>query len=249
MFTTLCIPRAFPNITEARVQFIFDELDIGHIHHTDIINTVSKTGEKFNRIFVHFDEWYKNENATRSLEQLQKGKELKIIYDDPWFWKVSLYYKPEKPVKKSIRIDFGPDEFGRDMPRQLEIAPCLQIAPSLQFVERPPQKERQERPPRQERQEKPPRQEKERPPRQERQERPPRQERQRPPRQERPPRPPIQEEKEEGEVFEEKETRGGRPVDFDDIPDKSVNVNYSEVNMPSRKVIIKKHVKTSKREE
>jgi hypothetical protein len=95
----------------------------------------------------------------------------------------------------------------------------------------PPQKERPQRPP-----------QKERP--LPRQERPQRQEQKRPPRQEEK-RPPRQQEKEEGEVIEEKKTRGGKPIDFDDVSTKGVvSVNYDEnIQIPYRKVIMKKATK------
>jgi hypothetical protein len=112
--TNLCIPRVFPNINESRIRKIFEELNIGRIGKIDIIHKTSKTGDKFNRVFVHLLSWYHNENASKAKQRIIEGKEFKIIYDDPWFWKVSEYREPnhhnEKiehhPVQKKPSLQF-----------------------------------------------------------------------------------------------------------------------------------------------
>jgi hypothetical protein len=88
---SLCIPRVYPNINEARIRKIFDELALGTIDHLDIISKTTDKGEKFNRVFIHFRRWYTDGNAGLARERLLNGKDIKIIYDDPWFWKVSAY--------------------------------------------------------------------------------------------------------------------------------------------------------------
>ena len=88
---SLCIPRVYPNINEARIRKIFDELALGTIDHLDIISKTTDKGEKFNRVFIHFRRWYTDGNAGVARERLLNGKDIKIIYDDPWFWKVSAY--------------------------------------------------------------------------------------------------------------------------------------------------------------
>ena len=88
---SLCIPRVYPNINEVRIRKIFDELALGTIDHLDIISKTTDKGEKFNRVFIHFRSWYTDGNAKLARERLLNGKDIKIIYDDPWFWKVSAY--------------------------------------------------------------------------------------------------------------------------------------------------------------
>lgn len=88
---SLCIPRVFPNIDEKRIRKIFYELQLGTIERIDIINKKTEKGENFNRVFIHFNSWYNNSNANQVRERLLNGKDIKIIYDDPWFWKVSAY--------------------------------------------------------------------------------------------------------------------------------------------------------------
>jgi hypothetical protein len=88
---SICIPRVFPNIDEKRIRKIFGELQIGTIELIDIVNKKTEKGENFNRVFIHFNSWYNNANANQVRTRLLEGKEIKIIYDDPWFWKVSAY--------------------------------------------------------------------------------------------------------------------------------------------------------------
>jgi len=114
---SLCIPRVYSNIDEARIRRVFEELDMGDIQRIDVISKTNDKGDKFNRIFVHFKQWNASENANIARERLINGKEIKILYDDPWFWKVSAYREPVRPSgakqsyahrpqkKASIQID------------------------------------------------------------------------------------------------------------------------------------------------
>ena len=96
----VCIPRAFSNINEKRIRRVFDELNIGVIQRVDIVPKTANNGDTFNRVFVHFERWFTNENAEKARERLLSGKEIKIIYDDPWFWKVSLYHEKKQDFEK-----------------------------------------------------------------------------------------------------------------------------------------------------
>jgi hypothetical protein len=92
----LCIPRVYPNINESRIRKIFDELKMGELERIDVVSKTSERGEKFNRVFVHFRRWNNSDNSNNARERLLNGKEIKIIYDDPWFWKISAYREPER---------------------------------------------------------------------------------------------------------------------------------------------------------
>jgi hypothetical protein len=69
---------------------------MGEIQRIDIVSKTTEKGEKFNRVFVHFKRWFANQNADMARERLLNGKEIKIVYDDPWFWKVSAYREATK---------------------------------------------------------------------------------------------------------------------------------------------------------
>ena len=100
----LCIPRVYSNISETRIRGIFDDLNLGQLDRIDIVNKNSDKGEKFNRVFIHFRRWNDTENANIARERLLNGKEIKIIYDDPWFWKISAYREVERrpPAPKNV---------------------------------------------------------------------------------------------------------------------------------------------------
>jgi len=103
----LCIPRVHRNIDEPRIRKIFNELNMGILERIDIVTKKfdrkdNNFNNNFNRVFVHFREWYKTENAIVARERLLEGKEIKVIYDDPWFWKISAY-RESPPCKQNKR--------------------------------------------------------------------------------------------------------------------------------------------------
>lgn len=85
---SLCIPRVFPNISSERVEAVFNELNIGRIERVDMVVRTGDKGETLKRVFVHL-EWNDSENARKARERLLCGNDVKVIYEDPWFWKVS----------------------------------------------------------------------------------------------------------------------------------------------------------------
>ena len=87
---SLCIPRVFNNITEAKVYNVFNKLNIGQIHSINMIERTNKKGKIVKCVFINFDYWYLNGQQSQMRNQLLSGKEIKIVYDDPWFWNVSI---------------------------------------------------------------------------------------------------------------------------------------------------------------
>ena len=86
---SLCIPRVFSNITKDRVNYVIRSVGLGEIDHIDMVPRVTENGDKFQRVFIHFKEWSKSSSAQRARERVLSGKEIKIVYDEPWFWKLS----------------------------------------------------------------------------------------------------------------------------------------------------------------
>jgi hypothetical protein len=126
---SLCIPRVFNNINESRIRDVFDEVSLGKIHHIDIIERKNEKGESFKRIYIHFEKWYWNEDAQSARKKLISGKEIKIVYDNPWFWKVSANKsnpqnenkrEPEqyRNTSSKAHIDFGDEPRIQDTRRQ-----------------------------------------------------------------------------------------------------------------------------------
>jgi hypothetical protein len=117
---SICIPRAFANISEARVRKVFEALNIFAIEKIDMIQRKNEKGDSYQRIFVHIKSWSSTADADKARERLLSGKELKIVYDEPWFWKVSLSNWKPKPApvpitsvydrKPRIRLEFEDEE-------------------------------------------------------------------------------------------------------------------------------------------
>ena len=142
---SLCIPRVFANVDESRIRRIFDDLNLGVIERVDIVHKTTEKGEKSNRVFIHFRHWFNNKNADTSRERLLNGKEIKIIYDDPWFWKVSAYreanktpqnVKSDNQNQKRASIQFDSDE--DNQPQRRPIRPLDDRRPIRPLDDRRP---------------------------------------------------------------------------------------------------------------
>jgi len=107
---SLCIPRVYTNIDENRIRRIFNDLNLGVIDRIDIVRKTTDKGEQCNRVFIHFDRWYCGRNADAARERLINGQDIKVIYDDPWFWKVSAY-KSTTACGKELRDDRRDDRY------------------------------------------------------------------------------------------------------------------------------------------
>jgi len=91
---SLCIPRLFNNVTEEIIRITINNLKLGVIHKIDLKSVTNKNGDCFKRAFIHFKKWNEDERTNIIREKLIAGNEIKIIYDDPWFWKISAFRKP-----------------------------------------------------------------------------------------------------------------------------------------------------------
>jgi len=86
---SLCIPFVFANITEERIQDVFSHLDLGEIDRIDMVWRDSQSGGEHQRVFIHFKRWNSDENTTCTRQALLDEETIKVVYDDPWFWKIS----------------------------------------------------------------------------------------------------------------------------------------------------------------
>ena len=95
---SLCIPRVFANISWYRIKQVFIALNWGFVERVDVIPS---GGTK--RAFVHFAPG--RFTATKVLEALCAGKQVKIVYDEPWYWQVSLSRsaKPDEAPERKQR--------------------------------------------------------------------------------------------------------------------------------------------------
>ena len=91
----LCIPRVLNTVDEKQIRTAFESLDFGQI---DKVVIIRKQNEKFNIAFIYYKRWYDTDNATRALDRLASGQDLKIVYDAPWFWKAAKTVSRERKI-------------------------------------------------------------------------------------------------------------------------------------------------------
>jgi hypothetical protein len=90
-FPNLCIPRVNTCVTKDQVFEIINKYSFGSIQKIDVIKKKGsyKNNDYSNMVFIYFNGWYDNDLANSVKERLMSGKDIKIIYDDPWYWKIS----------------------------------------------------------------------------------------------------------------------------------------------------------------
>ena len=85
---SICIPRVFSGIHVSFITNIFQyELKLGIINKIDVIKN---NDNNFKKVFIHFEKWNNTEKSNTIKQKLLDGKIIKVVYDNPWFWKCSL---------------------------------------------------------------------------------------------------------------------------------------------------------------
>ena len=130
---SICVPRIYMNITKERVYDVFADL-FGHqaIERVDMIERTNKEGESYKRAFVHFKAWPRTPQSTEVRLKLLNGDEVKIVYDQPWYWRISASRLPrpeeqqkrrkEQPVSQRPFIIIEENEDGKDVSRRQQHA-------------------------------------------------------------------------------------------------------------------------------
>ena len=128
---SICIPRVFNNINYRRIKEVFVGLRWGFVERVDVVpmgqfkrayvhfapgrwNTRNRQAmealegmKEYSDIQLRLQS-AKNEGDSRGIEELTsrlKEAEVKILYDDPWFWKIgiSLAERAAEPPKPKPR--------------------------------------------------------------------------------------------------------------------------------------------------
>lgn len=149
---SLCIPRIFSNIKQDFIRNTFEKLGLGKIQRVDLIERRTERGEVYNRAFIHFEKWFWNPDAQEARKRLITGKDIKIVYDNPWFWKVSA--NKWSPRTSDCRGTQLPSVVRPTQPFITpNIAPTLdvgcQVFTPQQRLDTPPRREKPERRPHQ----------------------------------------------------------------------------------------------------
>jgi hypothetical protein len=122
---SICIPRVFANVNKSDIREVF-ELVLGVkgcIERIDLLSRTDSSGAPFGRAFIHFRFWPQNDQAKSVREQLLAGEQVKIVYDDPWYWKCgqSRVAKPEfTRVRAPPRVELLPRHTDNPAPEQVE---------------------------------------------------------------------------------------------------------------------------------
>lgn len=101
---SICIPRTLANVTWFQVKETFEQImGKGTVERVDIVSKNIGDNQPFCRIFVHFRYWPNTPDMISLRERLIAGETIKIVYDNPWFWKcaASRIPKPERSTPRS----------------------------------------------------------------------------------------------------------------------------------------------------
>ena len=82
---SMCIPRIQSDYSSDFIKNIFHKKNIGNV--SKIIEIPYKTDPSLKRVILYV---YLNKNETTKIikERFSKNQDIKIIYDDFWFWKI-----------------------------------------------------------------------------------------------------------------------------------------------------------------
>jgi len=83
---TICIPKINRDIKKKMIFSIFKKYNFGKIKRVDLIKMKNNT----QRAFIHYLSWNDDEKSVQVKKWLLEGKDIKIIYSQPWFWKCSI---------------------------------------------------------------------------------------------------------------------------------------------------------------
>ncbi len=114
---SICIPRTLNNVTWRDVKETFEQLcGRGTVERVDIVHKQDDPSP-FCRIFVHMRYWaVDNPDVAAIRDRLLAGETIKVVYDNPWFWKCSASFapKPERTrPKEAPYVEFD-DKTDRD---------------------------------------------------------------------------------------------------------------------------------------
>jgi len=77
----------------------------------DMVPKTNERNESYYKVFIHFKKWSNTAMAQATRTKLLQGEEVKIVYNEPWFWKCTAS-RVEKPAFRDYtapppRIDLG----------------------------------------------------------------------------------------------------------------------------------------------
>ena len=118
---SICIPRVHKKTKKLFIIKQFEEL-FGAKNFVDRVDMVSK-GDHI-KVFIHMKYWPKTESSTNMCERLVGGKDVKVVYNEPWYWKCSAsrvakptYHQPRRGPY--ILVDSDDDDESNEKPNEI----------------------------------------------------------------------------------------------------------------------------------
>jgi hypothetical protein len=93
---SLCIPRVYRTVTHGRISRCLslalgvDERDANFINRIDMVAHKNKNGQDYWRVFIHLASYPETAEGQLVAQMIAAGETVNIVYDDPWFWKMSM---------------------------------------------------------------------------------------------------------------------------------------------------------------
>ena len=104
---TIYIPRVSIAIPRQKIFEIFSNLKVGFIDK--IIEYPLKNDTTTKRVLVKFKTWVNNKNSQIIMTRFNVDKDIKIVYDDPWFWTAYKWINQVQPSTNDTLIPTTPD--------------------------------------------------------------------------------------------------------------------------------------------
>ena len=103
---SIYINYVFENITRERIIETFTEVFAGdYVERLDMVRkTNTDTEEEYFSVFVHLKTWPTGQAFQNIRQKLIDGKDFKLVYDSPWFWKCCASKMPKPSNKPKVRL-------------------------------------------------------------------------------------------------------------------------------------------------
>jgi len=103
---SIYINYVYENITRERIIETFTEVFAGeYIERVDMVRkTNTETEEEYFSVFIHLTSWPTGQAFQNIRQKLIDGKDFKLVYDSPWFWKCCASKMPKPSNKPKVRI-------------------------------------------------------------------------------------------------------------------------------------------------
>jgi hypothetical protein len=103
---SIYINYVYENITRERIIETFTEVFAGeYIERVDMVRkTNTETEEEYFSVFIHLTSWPTGQAFQNIRQKLIDGKDFKLVYDSPWFWKCCASKMPKPSNKPKVRL-------------------------------------------------------------------------------------------------------------------------------------------------